>query len=124
MKSSRLLWGVIILLFSCLAACKKEKPQSPIPDSLSSLQELFHPAYQINADSIHQMIRIGLNENPVTPWDSVLLAHYQEKDEFFWLNDSLISDKPVLIPTNLSRRCHFDGLSLQRTFLKYKKVPM
>ena len=83
MKSSRLLWGVIILLFGCLAACKKEKPQSPIPDSLSSLQELFHPAYQINADSIHQMIRIGLNENPVTPWDSVLLAHYQEKDEFF-----------------------------------------
>ncbi len=41
------------------------------------------------------MIRIGLNENPVTPWDSVLLAHYQEKDEFFWLNDSLISDKPA-----------------------------
>ena len=96
MKSSRLLWGVIILLFGCLAACKKEKPQSPIPDSLSSLQELFHPAYQINADSIHQMIRIGLNENPVTPWDSVLLAHYQEKDEFFWLNDSLISDKPAV----------------------------
>lgn len=96
MKSSRLLWGVIILLFGCLAACKKEKPQSPIPDSLSSLQELFHPAYQINADSIHQMIRICLNENPVTPWDSVLLAHYQEKDEFFWLNDSLISDKPAV----------------------------
>lgn len=96
MKSSRLLWGVIILLFGCLAACKKEKPQSPIPDSLSSLQELFYPAYQINADSIHQMIRIGLNENPVTPWDSVLLAHYQEKDEFFWLNDSLISDKPAV----------------------------
>ena len=96
MKSSRLLWGVIILLFGCLAACKKEKPQSPIPDSLSSLRELFHPAYQINADSIHQMIRICLNENPVTPWDSVLLAHYQEKDEFFWLNDSLVSDKPAV----------------------------
>ena len=41
------------------------------------------------------MIRSYLNENPVTPWDSALLAHYREKDEFFWLNDSLVSDKPA-----------------------------
>ena len=95
MRNRRLLWGAVILFVVCLAACKKEKPQSPIPDSLASLQELFNPAYQIDADSIRLMIRSYLNENPVTPWDSALLAHYREKDEFFWLNDSLVSDKPA-----------------------------
>ena len=95
MRNRRLLWGAVILFIGCLAACKKEKPQSPIPDSLASLQELFNPAYQIDADSIRLMIRSYLNENPITPWDSALLAHYREKDEFFWLNDSLVSDKPA-----------------------------
>lgn len=95
MRNRRLLWGAVILFVVCLAACKKEKPQSPIPDSLASLQEQFNPAYQIDADSIRLMIRSCLNENPVTPWDSALLAHYREKDEFFWLNDSLVSDKPA-----------------------------
>ena len=52
MRNRRLLWGAVILFIACLAACKKEKPQSPIPDSLASLQELFNPAYQIDADSI------------------------------------------------------------------------
>ena len=95
MRNRRLLWGAVILFVVCLAACKKENPQSPIPDSLASLQELFNPAYQIDADSIRLMIRSYLNESPVTPWDSALLAHYREKDEFFWLNDSLVSDKPA-----------------------------
>lgn len=67
MRNRRLLWGAVILFVVCLAACKKEKPQSPIPDSLASLQELFNPAYQIDADSIRLMIRSYLNENPVTP---------------------------------------------------------
>ena len=79
MRNRRLLWGAVILFVVCLAACKKEKPQSPIPDSLASLQELFNPAYQIDADSIRLMIRSYLNENPITPWDSALLAHYREK---------------------------------------------
>ena len=57
MRNRRLLWGAVILFVVCLAACKKEKPQSPIPDSLASLQELFNPAYQIDADSIRLMIR-------------------------------------------------------------------
>ena len=74
MRNRCLLWGAVILFIACLAACKKEKPQSPIPDSLSSLQELFNPAYQIDADSIRLMIRSCLNENPITPWDSALLA--------------------------------------------------
>ena len=52
MRNRRLLWGAVILFVVCLAACKKENPQSPIPDSLASLQELFNPAYQIDADSI------------------------------------------------------------------------
>lgn len=95
MRNRRLLWGAVILFVVCLAACKKEKPQSLIPDSLAFLQELFNPAYQIDADSIRLMIRSYLNENPVTPWDSALLDHYREKDEFFWLNDSLVSDKPA-----------------------------
>ena len=55
MRNRRLLWGAVILFVVCLAACKKEKPQSPIPDSLASLQELFNPAYQIDADSIRLM---------------------------------------------------------------------
>lgn len=97
MKSKRLLWGMIIVCIACLAACKKEKPLSPIPDSLASLQELLNPTYQISTDSIHQMIHSYLDENKQeTPWDSALAAHYREKDEFFWLNDSLISDKPAV----------------------------
>ena len=63
MRNRRLLWGAVILFVVCLAACKKEKPQSPIPDSLASLQELFNPAYQIDADSIRLMIRSYLNES-------------------------------------------------------------
>ena len=87
---------MVIGLIACLAACKKEQPQSPIPDSPASLQKLFNPAYQISTDSIHRMIRSYLDENKqVTPWDSALVAYYQEKDEFFWLNDSLVSDKPA-----------------------------
>ena len=86
MKSKWLLGGVIIVCISCLAACKKEKPLSPIPDSLANLQELLNPTYQISTDSIHQMIQSYLNENKqATPWDSALAAHYREKDEFFWL---------------------------------------
>ena len=97
MKSKCLLWGVIIVCISCLAACKKEKPLSPIPDSLASLQELLNPAYQISSDSIHLIIHSYLNENKqATPWDSALVAHYQESDDFFWLNDSLVSDKPAV----------------------------
>lgn len=77
---------MVIGLIACLAACKKEQPQSPIPDSPASLQKLFNPAYQISTDSIHRMIRSYLDENKqVTPWDSALVAYYQEKDEFFWL---------------------------------------
>ena len=101
MKSKRLLWGMVIGLIACLAACKKEQPQSPIPDSPASLQKLFNPAYQISTDSIHRMIRSYLDENKqVTPWDSALVAYYQEKDEFFWLNDSLVSDKPATQPAD------------------------
>lgn len=49
------------------------------------------------------MIRSYLDENKqVTPWDSALVAYYQEKDEFFWLNDSLVSDKPATQPARLS----------------------
>ena len=47
MKSSRLFLGVICII--CLAACRKEKPLSPIPDSLAGFKELFNPAYQISA---------------------------------------------------------------------------
>ena len=36
---------MVIGLIACLAACKKEQPQSPIPDSPASLQKLFNPAY-------------------------------------------------------------------------------
>ena len=43
---------MVIGLIACLAACKKEQPQSPIPDSPASLQKLFNPAYQISTDSI------------------------------------------------------------------------
>lgn len=98
MKSKYFLPVIIIgFILCCLAACKKEKPQSPIPDSLASLQELFHPAYQISADSIYGMIHSYLDKNqPVTPWDSALQAHYLDKGSFFWLNDSLVSDKPAL----------------------------
>ncbi|MDE6987142.1 MAG: L,D-transpeptidase family protein, partial [Bacteroides acidifaciens] len=97
MKSKRLLWRVIIVCAVCLAACKKEKPLSPIPDSLASLQELLNPAYQISSDSIHLIILSYLNENKqATPWDSALVAHYQENNDFFWLNDSLVSDKPAV----------------------------
>lgn len=97
MKSKRLLWRVIIVCAVCLTACKKEKPLSPIPDSLASLQELLNPAYQISSDSIHLIIHSYLNENKqATPWDSALVAHYQESDDFFWLNDSLVSDKPAV----------------------------
>ena len=92
---------MVIGLIACLAACKKEQPQSPIPDSPASLQKLFNPAYQISTDSIHRMIRSYLDENKqVTPWDSALVAYYQEKDEFFWLNDSLVSDKPATQPAD------------------------
>ena len=81
MKSKRLLWGMIIVCIACLAACKKEKPLSPIPDSLASLQELLNPTYQISTDSIHQMIHSYLDENKQeTPWDSALASHYREKD--------------------------------------------
>ena len=87
--------GAVILFVVCLAACKKEKPQSPIPDSLASLQELFNPAYQIDADSIRLMIRSYFERKPCNSLGFGLLAHYREKDEFFWLNDSLVSDKPA-----------------------------
>lgn len=97
MKSKQLFWGVIILCIGCLAACKKEKPLSLIPDSLANLRELLNPAYRISTDSIYQMIHSYLNENKqATPWDSALVAYYQEKGDFFWLNDSLISDKPTV----------------------------
>ena len=97
---------MVIGLIACLAACKKEQPQSPIPDSPASLQKLFNPAYQISTDSIHRMIRSYLDENKqVTPWDSALVAYYQEKDEFFWLNDSLVSDKPATQPADSLLYC-------------------
>lgn len=66
MRNRRLLWGAVILFIGCLAACKKEKPQSPIPDSLASLQELS-TCLSNRADSIRLMIRSYLNENPITP---------------------------------------------------------
>lgn len=61
MKNSRLFWGVIVCII-CLAACKKEKPLSPIPDSLAGFKELFNPAYQISADSIRQLIHACLEK--------------------------------------------------------------
>ena len=77
MKSSRLFWGVIICIIS-LVACKKEKPLSPIPDSLSNLQKLLNPAYRISADSIRQIIRVYLSDyKQVTAWDSALVSLYQ-----------------------------------------------
>lgn len=97
MKNKWFLGGVLLTFIICLGGCKKELPQSPIPDSLASLSELFNPAYQINTDSIHRIIRSYLKENEMsTPWDSALLAHYQENGEFFWLNDSLVSHKPAM----------------------------
>lgn len=97
MKSRWLLGGVIIACIGCMAACKKEKPLSPVPDSLASIQKLLNPAYQISTDSIRLMIRAYLNENKqATPWDSALVAHYQEKGDFLWLNDSLVSDKSAV----------------------------
>lgn len=96
MKSKRLIWGIIIAFIGCMAACKKEKPVSPIPDSMASLQELLRPAYQISADSIRYLIRSYLDANEqATPWDSALVAHYRADGGYFWLNDSLISDKPA-----------------------------
>lgn len=96
MKNSRLFWGVIVCII-CLAACKKEKPLSPIPDSLSNLQELLNPAYRISADSIRQIIRVYLRDNKqATAWDSALVSHYQKEGDFLWLNDSLVSDKPTV----------------------------
>lgn len=96
MKSKHLLCGIIIGCMGCLFACRKEKPQSPIPDSLAVLQDLFNPAWRISADSIYHFISSRLKENKqTTPWDSVLAAHYQGRGGFFWLNDSLISDKPA-----------------------------
>lgn len=94
MKSKAILWGFILVFISCLGACKKEKTQSPIPDSLNAFQEMIRPAYQINIDSIYALIGTYVDENQcITPWDSVLCAHYQEKKEFFWLNDSLVTNK-------------------------------
>lgn len=96
MKSSRLFWGVIVCII-CLVACKKEKPLSPIPDSLANLQELLNPAYRISADSIRQIIRVYLRDNKqATAWDSALVSHYQKEGDFLWLNDSLVSDKPTV----------------------------
>ena len=95
MKSSRLFLGVICII--CLAACRKEKPLSPIPDSLAGFKELFNPAYQISADSIRQLIHACLEKNKqTTVWDSALVSHYQEEGDFLWLNDSLVSDKPTV----------------------------
>lgn len=72
------------------------------------------------------MIRSYLDENKqVTPWDSALVAYYQEKDEFFWLNDSLVSDKPATQPAdsllywlgNISKHGIHPGLTLQIVFV-------
>jgi len=89
------------LFFTGCQATEEQDDYSPKQSTTFHRQSLHQRQYTNFLslkwfDSIHQMIRICLNENPVTPWDSVLLAHYQEKDEFFWLNDSLISDKPAV----------------------------
>lgn len=92
---------MVIGLIACLAACKKSSLNLRYPILRASLQKLFNPAYQISTDSIHRMIRSYLDENKqVTPWDSALVAYYHEKDEFFWLNDSLVSDKPATQPAD------------------------
>ena len=80
MRNRRLLWGAVILFVVCLAACKKENPQSPIPDSLASLQELFNPAYQIDADSIRLMIRSYLNESRISLYQDIgIIQHIKKK---------------------------------------------
>lgn len=97
MKSKTLLWIFILGLIGCLGACRKDKPQSSITDSLNAFQETIRPAYQINIDSIRMMISHYVNENEcITPWDSVLRAHYQAENDFFWLNDSLMNNKPTM----------------------------
>jgi Uncharacterized protein conserved in bacteria len=98
MKTKRLLRGMIAGFLIILAACQKEKVQpSPVPDSLASFQELINPAYRISVDSINEAIHAHLAENKrLTPWDSVLVEHYRKKGEYFWLNDSLVSDKATV----------------------------
>ena len=87
MTNKLILLGILLLLVS-IVACKRDKLKSPIPDSLSDLEEVANPAYRVNVDSVYQLIHSHLLSTAQTnSWDSALVAHYGEKGNFLWLED-------------------------------------
>lgn len=87
MINKRIFLGGLLLLM-IFAACKRSGLKSPIPGSLSDLEEIVNPDYRISVDSIHQMIRSHLTATKVSnPWDSAMVAHYWNSGDFMWLND-------------------------------------
>ncbi len=98
MRMKQLLWSLIIGCVCCLSSCKNGKSFSLIPASWKNVQELLNPAYRVSEDSIRLLVCSYINRTATaTPWDSAMLAHYQEKaGDFFWLSDSLTSNRPVV----------------------------
>lgn len=86
MKNKQILLG-IVLVIGMFSACRKEQVKPAVPDSLAALYEMTATDYIINRDSVRYLIRAKLaNMQLNSPWDSVLVEHYQNNGKILWLD--------------------------------------